>query len=249
LSWIKWGDNLEGVRLATVEDVKDMSLIHAQTWKSAYTKYISEEYLNNIIDEGWIPLFTRAFVQNLHEAAIFELDDKITGTVTFGRGRPMISCITGDMSKSDKTSLCTTDNSSELKNNSSCSIDMCTKTNNSCGTSGVKISQKNSNCSSKTDVNIRESSSCDLNNCDDGEIISLYVLPKYWSTKQGYELTRFAVERLKSQGYKSCYLWVIKENDRAVNFYKRFGFKSTAEFTTVMLAGQAVIEEKYRIYF
>lgn len=183
---------MKRVRLATVEDVAAMSFVHAQTWRSAYTNYISDEYLNNITDEGWIPLFSRAFAQNLHEAAVFEIDGSITGTVTFGRGRPMNTCTTGDMKKTG--------------------------------------------------------SSCDANNCDEGEIISLYVLPEYWSTKQGYQLTKFAIDRLKIQDYKSCYLWVIKQNERAVNFYKRFGFTSTNELTTVMLAGQAVVEEKYRIY-
>lgn len=191
---------MKGVRLATIEDVKSMSFIHAQTWKSAYINYICAEYLDNISDEGWIPLFTRALVNNLHEAAVYELDGKISGTVTFGQGRPMTSCTIGDRGKTKD----------------------CTK-------------QDNSLCADSL--------------CVEGEIISLYVLPLYWSTKQGYELTKFAIERLKSQGYKSCYLWVIKDNERAVNFYKRFGFASTNELITVMLAGQPVVEEKYRIYF
>lgn len=199
---IEWGDYLNCVRIATIEDVKAMSFIHAQTWKSAYTKYISAEYLNNITDDGWIPLFNRAFVENLHEAAVFELDGIITGTVTFGRGRLMSTCTTAD----------------------------CT--------------QENICCSTQKPFNKLEISSCDASCCGEGEIISLYVLPKYWSTKQGYELTKFAIQRLKSQGYKECYLWVIKENERAVNFYKRFGFKGTNELTTVMLAGQPVVEEK-----
>ena len=201
-------DNMNGVRLANIVDVRAMSLIHARTWRSAYSQYISAEYLNNITDEGWIPLFTRAFKENLHEAAVFELDGKITGTVTFGRGRPMTTCTTGDTGENDKKLSCS-DEETKPENNCCC----------------------NSNC------------------CEEGEIISLYVLPQYWSTKQGYELTKFAVESLKKQCYKSCYLLVIKNNERAINFYKKFGFKSTSEFTSVMLAGKAVVEEKYRIYF
>jgi len=211
-----------GVRIATVEDVNSMSLIHTQTWKIAYIKYISEEYLNNITDEGWIPLFTRAFIKNFHEAAVFEIDGKITGTVSFGRGRPMISCTTSNMSKSDKSSSGITEDMNKHENSSSYH---------------------------KTYISKIESSCCDTDFSSEGEIISLYVLPQYWSTKQGYYLTKFSIDRLKNQGYKSCYLWVIKQNERAVNFYKRFGFKSTGELKTVMLAGQAVVEEKYRIYF
>lgn len=205
------------VRLATIEDMEAMSFIHAQTWKSAYTKYISAEYLNNITNEGWIPLFTRAFTQNIHEAAVFELDGRITGTVTFGHGRPMSTCTTGDIGTLENS--CSTSNNS--RNNSSF-------------------------CLSKSVINPLIGN-CDAGTCFEGEIISLYVLPQYWSTKQGYELTKFAVEKLKRQGCKSCYLWVIKENERAVNFYKRFGFKSTDELTTVMLAGQTVAQEKYKI--
>lgn len=206
------------VRIATIEDVSAMSFIHAQTWKKAYSNYISLEYLNNITDDGWIPLFTRAFVQKAHEAAVFEMDDKITGTVTFGEARPMTTCTTS----CNKTNIV-----------SSCSIENENK-------------EDGSNCNLKAEVNKQHSNCCN-ELCNEGEIISLYVLPEYWSTKQGYSLTKFAIDWLKNKGYKSCYLWVIKDNERAVNFYKKFGFESTGEFTSVILAGQAVIEEKYRI--
>lgn len=180
---------MNGVRLAAIEDVEAMSFIHARTWKSAYKDFISSDYLNIISDEGWIPLFKRAFSENLHEAAVYEKNGKITGTVTFGRGRLSGTCTTTDDDTASKVNV---------------------------NTSG-------------------------------GEIISLYVLPEFWSTKQGYELTRFAVEKLKNQGYKSCYLWVIKDNERAVNFYKKFGFKSTNQYISVNLAGKDVVEEKYEI--
>ncbi|PYG87548.1 acetyltransferase (GNAT) family protein [Ruminiclostridium sufflavum DSM 19573] len=166
---------MKGVRLAGVNDVKAMSYVHARTWKEAYDKFIPREYLSNISDDGWIPLFTRAFVYNVHEAAVYEMDDLITGTITYGKDRSDAGC----------------------------------------------------------------------DDCDEGEIISLYVLPEHWSTMQGFELTKFAVERLKIQGCKSCYLWVIKENERAVNFYRRFGFINTMEVNTVFYAGQGVVVEKY----
>ncbi len=167
-----------GVRLASVNDVTAMSYVHARTWKDAYDKYIPIEYLNNISEDGWIPLFTKAIVNNIHEAAVFDLDGRITGTISYGK---------------EKTEL-------------------------------------------------------DCSDCDEGEIISLYVLPEYWSTKQGYELTSFAIDKLRQQGCKSCYLWVIKENDRAVTFYKKFGFLSTDEISTLVYAGLEVVIEKYRIY-
>ncbi len=185
-----------GVRRADIEDVKSMSYIHSQTWKKAYVDFISEEYLNNLSDDGWIPLFSRAFREKLHEAAVFEVDGNITGTVTFGQGRKAIDSA-GD---SDNYPY------------------------------GSEVNQLNSH-----------------EHNSEGEIISLYVLPQYWSTGQGYQLTKFAVDALRDQGFNCCFLWVIKDNERAVDFYKRFGFKRTGEHMTVLLAGLPVVEEKYII--
>ncbi len=176
-----------GVRKAVIEDVGAMSFVHSQTWKKAYVDFISAEYLENISDEGWIPLFSRALKENVHQAAVYETDKKITGTITFGEARK--------------------DPSPESVQH----------------TGQINPGQ--------------------------GEIISLYVLPQYWSAKQGYELMKFAVEALKSQGFESCFLWVIKDNTRAVNFYRRFGFTSTGRLMTVMLAGLPVVEEKYELIF
>ncbi len=174
------------VRLAEMEDIPAMSYIHSQTWKKTYVDYISVEYLENISDEGWIPIFSRALKEKVHDAAVFEVEGRISGTITFGKSRNIHT----------STGL----------------------------------------------VNVSEDPS-------EAEIISLYVLPDYWSTGQGYQLVKFAVEYLKAQGFKSCYLWVIRENERATRFYKRFGFKSTGEFITVMLAENQLIEEKYVLSF
>ncbi|QNU65293.1 GNAT family N-acetyltransferase [Ruminiclostridium herbifermentans] len=167
-----------GVRLASIHDVEAMSYVHARTWKGAYDKFIPIEYLNNISDDGWVELFTRVIEHNIHEAAVFEQDGRITGTISYGKEMTKLDCP----------------------------------------------------------------------NCDEGEIISLYVLPEYWSKKQGYELTRFAINRLKQHGCKSCYLWVIKENYRAVNFYKKYGFLTTNEVSTFVYAGVEVLLEKYKMY-
>ncbi|WP_024834363.1 GNAT family N-acetyltransferase [Ruminiclostridium josui] len=180
------------IRSATLDDVTAMSYIHSTTWKTAYKDFISQEYLNNISDDGWIKIFSRSISKNIHRAAVFELDNRITGCITFGKGRVGQTCT---MSNSD----------------------------------------------------INYSSNC--YNCNSGEIISLYVLPEYWHTKQGYELTKYAVERLKQQGFDDCYLWVIKDNERAKGFYRKFGFKSTNTFATVNLGGRDIVEEKFNYIF
>ncbi|AEY66205.1 GNAT family N-acetyltransferase [Clostridium sp. BNL1100] len=183
------------IRLATVDDVTAMSYIHSITWKTAYRDFITKEYLDNLTVEGWIPIFKRELLENIHEAAVFELDNRITGCITFGKGRVGQTCTMPNSDTSDSTYT--------------------------------------GNCY----------------NCNSGEIISLYVLPEYWQSKQGYELTKYAVERLKQQGFEDCYLWVIKDNERAKGFYRKFGFKSTNMFTSVNLGGRDIIEEKYNYIF
>ncbi|ACL76051.1 GNAT family N-acetyltransferase [Ruminiclostridium cellulolyticum] len=176
------------IRPAMSDDAAAMSYIHSRTWKAAYKEFISQEYLDNITDEGWIQIFKRSIVKNIHEVAVFELNNRITGCITYGRGRIGQTCAMSDSVVSD-----------------------------------------NSSCSGE----------------NSGEIISLYVLPEYWNSKQGYELTRFAVERLRQQGFKDCYLWVIKDNERAKKFYRRFGFNSTKTFAAVNLGGRDIVEEKF----
>ena len=46
-------------------------------------------------------------------------------------------------------------------------------------------------------------------------------------TKVGYELISAAVKNLYENKYYNIYLWVLNENERAKNFYKRFGFIET----------------------
>lgn len=59
---------------------------------------------------------------------------------------------------------------------------------------------------------------------DGGEIISLYVLKEYWSSRKGYALLQFALAKLREKGYDKVYVWVLKQNARAIAFYRRCGF-------------------------
>ena len=60
----------------------------------------------------------------------------------------------------------------------------------------------------------------DLSDC--GEVFAIYVLQEYQKRKIGYALMRAAMDRL--QEYKKVALWVFKDNQKAIGFYKRFGF-------------------------
>lgn len=59
---------------------------------------------------------------------------------------------------------------------------------------------------------------------DTGEIYGLYVLEKYHNQKIGYKLLKQALELLNN--YRDIVLWVLKENEKAYNFYKKVGFVS-----------------------
>ena len=56
-----------------------------------------------------------------------------------------------------------------------------------------------------------------------GEIYGIYVLTEYHGTQVGYELMNAALDMLAE--YQRIALWVLKGNDRAIRFYKRYGFR------------------------
>lgn len=56
------------------------------------------------------------------------------------------------------------------------------------------------------------------------ELWALYVHPLSWSTGAGRALWQAAHRRLRSQGFASVSLWVLKGNTRAINFYSAAGF-------------------------
>ncbi|MBQ6149083.1 MAG: GNAT family N-acetyltransferase [Oscillospiraceae bacterium] len=61
----------------------------------------------------------------------------------------------------------------------------------------------------------------DLENA--GEIIALYVLADYYGKGIGYRLMQEAMQYLSDYPY--IVLFVIKDNQRAIDFYTRYGFR------------------------
>ena len=51
------------------------------------------------------------------------------------------------------------------------------------------------------------------------ELWALYVRARWWDTGVGYALFEEAV------GDRAAYLWVLADNDRAIGFYERQGFR------------------------
>ena len=60
-----------------------------------------------------------------------------------------------------------------------------------------------------------------------GEIFALYVLSDYYGTGVGLDLMKAGLKQLAE--YPEICLWVLKENKRAIRFYKKCGFVPTGE--------------------
>ena len=56
-----------------------------------------------------------------------------------------------------------------------------------------------------------------------GEVYGIYVLEEYQKQGIGYALMNVAVEGLS--GYSKIALWVLRGNEKAISFYKRYGFR------------------------
>ena len=58
---------------------------------------------------------------------------------------------------------------------------------------------------------------------DAGEVDAIYVLSEYYDRKVGYRLMNEAVSRLSE--YNTIIVWVFEKNERAINFYHKYGFE------------------------
>ena len=68
---------------------------------------------------------------------------------------------------------------------------------------------------------------------DCGEVYSLYILADYYDKGVGFALMNTVAERLSA--YKTIALWVLKDNDRAIRFYERYGFRFDGTEQEIML--------------
>ena len=58
---------------------------------------------------------------------------------------------------------------------------------------------------------------------DTGEIFALYILKEYYGQGVGYRLMQEGLSRINN--YPEVAVWVLKDNERAIRFYERCGFK------------------------
>ncbi|MEP6584491.1 MAG: GNAT family N-acetyltransferase [Ginsengibacter sp.] len=72
-----------------------------------------------------------------------------------------------------------------------------------------------------------ESSIPEVKNHKSIELKRIYVLKEYHSKKVGAGLMQFALQFAADKGYELIWLGVWEHNERAINFYKKFGFTDT----------------------
>ena len=144
---------------------RDMSLLHALGWRSAYRDSIPADYLAREITDG---RWTAVFRQNWEEKSYHGL-----------------LLYTGD-------------------------IPLC------CATYGpARVDQTAGNT-------VCRFSSPDL--AAWGELVSLYGHPDFWGQGCGSMVMEEVLRRLNKEGVPGCFLYVLRENDRARRFYEKHGF-------------------------
>lgn len=78
-----------------------------------------------------------------------------------------------------------------------------------------------------------------------GEVISIYLLPEYIGLGYGKKLLDFVIEQLKEKGYNEAFLWVLEENEKARNFYEKYGFKLDNDYLEDTIGGKKLKEVRY----
>lgn len=78
-----------------------------------------------------------------------------------------------------------------------------------------------------------------------GEIISLYLLPKYMRKGFGRLLLQTILGELKKMGHDRVYLWVLEKNKNARQFYEKCGFIQTDRCLINSIGGKDLKEVQY----
>lgn len=75
------------IRKGTLDDVKDISRIHALSWKSAYEGIVPQAYLDELKEDFWVSAFTAWIKNNVLTVQIITDSGSSVGCVAYGRSR------------------------------------------------------------------------------------------------------------------------------------------------------------------
>lgn len=75
------------IRKATIDDVKEISRIHALSWKSAYKGIIPKTYLDELKEDFWVPAFVDWIKNNVLTAQLIFENGSSVGCIAYGKSR------------------------------------------------------------------------------------------------------------------------------------------------------------------
>ena len=82
------------------------------------------------------------------------------------------------------------------------------------------------------------------------ELMAIYLLPAWWGKGIGRALLAKGIEAARQDGFRQMTLWVLAENERAINFYEKAGFRLDPPPGGVkieQIGGRMVKEVRYRL--
>ncbi len=94
---------------------------------------------------------------------------------------------------------------------------------------------------------LRPGNDTDLDPVTEGEIPTLYVHPECWSRGYGRRLCCEALLAAGDRGFVSVFLWVVDVNERARDFYTKFGFSPDGETKLEARSVEPYTASRYRI--
>ena len=80
---------------------------------------------------------------------------------------------------------------------------------------------------------------------DDGEVISIYLLPEYINKGYGKRLLEAVLDEMRKEGYREVFLWVLEENTAARKFYEDFRFLCSGDYTETAIGKKKLREVRY----
>lgn len=75
------------IRKGTLDDVNDISRIHALSWKSAYKGIVPQKYLDELKEDFWVHTFTSWLQDNTVAVMVIIDDERPVGVAVCGRSR------------------------------------------------------------------------------------------------------------------------------------------------------------------
>lgn len=78
-----------------------------------------------------------------------------------------------------------------------------------------------------------------------GELQAIYVTPTWWAHGVGSALLSRACQRLTNRGFQRVTLWVLQDNDSAIQFYQARGLSPDGGTKQFELAGKSLTELRF----